>query len=193
MALPFLNFFSPTQCALDSFGFAASAFSSPPLPAFDLDADGLSSPMQSPIDTPLMFGWGQESDVGSPTSISDMMGEAYAPAPSPSSYSSLEGWAGSPLPKPAVSPINSPVPGVCHYVDGPDSPSVMKKAFDAATCAVYDWNVERFGFGHEDEARGHELLPATLGPAHAFYPWGADAQVLASYAFPAVPCRQDDF
>lgn len=144
--------------------------------------------MQSPIDTPLVFGWGQESDVGSPTSIADMMGEAYAPAPSPSSYSSLEGWAGSPLPKPAVSPINSPLPRACHYVDM-GSPSVMEKAFDAAACACYDWHV---GFGHEDDAHGHGL-PAPLGSAHAFYPWPSDAHALAEYAFPAVQCRQDDF
>ncbi|KAI1787963.1 hypothetical protein LXA43DRAFT_1097755 [Ganoderma leucocontextum] len=190
VALPFFKFSSPNQRAFDAFGFAASTFSSPHLPAFDLDTDAPSSPIQSPIDTPLVFGWGQESDVGSPTSISDMMDEAYAPAPSPSSYSSLEGWAGSPLPKPVVSPINSPLPRVCHYVDGTDSPSVMKKAFDAAACAAYDWNVERFGY--EDDAQGHGL-PTALGSAQAFYPWGSDAQALAAYTFPAIHCRQDDF
>nr|VWO94160.1 Prf1 [Ganoderma boninense] len=170
-----------TDRALDPFGLAASTFSSPHLPPFDFDADGHSSPMQSPIDTPLVFGWGQESDVSSPTSISDMMGEAYAPAPSPSSYSSLEGWAGSPLPKPAVSPINSPLPRACHYVD---SSSVMKKAFAAAECAVYDWyDVKQFEYGHG--------LPSTLGSAHASYPW--PSEVDAAYAFPAIQCRQDDF
>ncbi|PIL22996.1 transcription factor [Ganoderma sinense ZZ0214-1] len=191
LALPRNAVDGVTDRVLDSFGFAGSTYSSPSLPAFDFDADGHSSPIQSPIDTPLVFGWGQESDVGSPTSISDMMSEAYAPAPSPSSYSSLEGWAGSPLPKPAVSPINSPLPRVCHYVD---SPSVMKKAFEAAACAVYDWSVERLG--HEDDAHGHghgHGLPVALGSAHAFYPWPSDVD--AAYAFPAVQlqCRQDDF
>ena len=125
--------------------------------------------MQSPIDTPLVFGWGQESDVGSPTSIADMMGEAYAPAPSPSSYSSLEGWAGSPLPKPAVSPINSPLPRACHYVDM-GSPSVMEKAFDAAGCAGYDWHI---GFGHEDDAHSFSLAfvgVAVPQPSPLLYP-----------------------
>ncbi|KAI0687534.1 hypothetical protein C8Q76DRAFT_263885 [Earliella scabrosa] len=167
----------------DAFGFAPSAFSSPPLPALQPDGDALGSPATSPVATPVAYGWGQESaDIGTPTSISDMMGEAYAPAPSPSSYSSLEGWAGSPLPKQA-SPISSPLAKVCHYVDGPGSPSVMADAFDAAACALYgDWN----------EPAGIDIVGA-LGPAHSQYDaWGSD-HAFSAFVFPAVHCRQDDF
>ncbi|TBU47126.1 hypothetical protein BD309DRAFT_535985 [Dichomitus squalens] len=171
------------DAGLDAFGFAASNLSSPHLPAFERDAEGFNSPLQSPIATPVMFSWGHESDIGTPTSISDMMGEAYAPAPSPSSYSSLEGWAGSPLPK-LASPISSPLTKVYHYVDGTDSPSVMKKAFDAAACAAYDFSNESFGHGDGFGA---------VGPAHtAHYTWGSDAPFI-TYAFPVVQCRQDDF
>ncbi|RPD60362.1 hypothetical protein L227DRAFT_563598 [Lentinus tigrinus ALCF2SS1-6] len=163
-----------------AYNFAASAFSSPPLPEFEPDGDGLSSPASSPIATPMMYSWCQDPEVGSPTSISDMMGEAYPSAPSPSSYSSLEGWAGSPLPKQA-SPISSPLTKVYHYVDAPGSPSVMEKAFDAASSAIYGecWNDPGTATG-------------TAGPAQPPYTW-APEQAFSSYAFPAVHCRQDDF
>ena len=166
---------------VDAFNFAAGIFSSPSLPAFEPDLDP-SSPAQSPVATPASYGWGQKADIGTPSSISEMMGEAYVPAPSPSSYSSLEGWAGSPLPK-LASPISSPLPKVYHYVDGTDSPSVMKKAFDAAAYAAYDWNNESF---RHDDGFG------AVGPAHTHYTWGSDAPAFA-YAFPVVHCRQDDF
>ena len=184
VALPLPNFPRPQlDGSGDAFGFAPSAFSSPPLPALQPDGDALGSPATSPVATPVAYCWGQESaDIGTPTSISDMMGEAYAPAPSPSSYSSLEGWAGSPLPKQA-SPISSPLAKVCHYVDGPGSPSVMADAFDAAACALYgDWN----------EPAGIDVVGA-LGPAHSQYDaWGSD-HAFSAFVFPAVHCRQDDF
>lgn len=180
VALPLPNFLqTQTHEGLDAvFNFVASAFPSSPLPAFEHENDALSSPATSPVATPIVFSWGHESsDIGTPTSISDMMGEAYATAPSPSSYSSLEGWAGSPLPK-QVSPISSPLTKVYHYVDGPESPGIMEKAFDAAACAIT-------GYG-DWQAHG------ALGPAPSPYAWGSD-DVFSSYAFPAVHCRQDNF
>ncbi|TFK85993.1 hypothetical protein K466DRAFT_566274 [Polyporus arcularius HHB13444] len=168
------------QVGVDAYNFAASAFSSPPLPAFEPDGDALSSRASSPIATPMMFSWCQDPDVGSPTSISDMMGEACPSAPSPSSYSSLEGWAGSPLPKQA-SPISSPLVKVYNYVDEPGSPSVMERAFDAASRAIYGeyWNDPGTAAG-------------TAGTAQAPYAWGPEQAFSSSYVFP-VHCRQDDY
>ncbi|KAI0715925.1 hypothetical protein C8T65DRAFT_738360 [Cerioporus squamosus] len=168
------------QVDVDAYNFAASAFSSPPLPAFEPDGDALSSPASSPIATPMMFSWCQDPDVASPTSISDMMGEACPSAPSPSSYSSLEGWAGSPLPKQA-SPISSPLVKVYNYVDDPGSPSVMEKAFDAASRAIYAeyWDDPGTATG-------------AAGPAQAPYAWGPEQAFSSTYTFP-VHCRQDDF
>ena len=186
VALPFASS-SGQQVDVDAYNFAASAFSSPPLPEFELDGDCLSSPASSPIATPMMYGWCTDPEVGSPTSISDMMGEAYPSAPSPSSYSSLEGWAGSPLPKQA-SPISSPLPKVYHYVDAPGSPGVMEKAFDAASCAIYGeyWD-DPGAAANNGSGNGN----GTAGPAQAPYTWASE-QVFSSYAFPAVHCHQDD-
>ncbi|KAI9070058.1 hypothetical protein FKP32DRAFT_1599525, partial [Trametes sanguinea] len=124
---------------------AGSACPSPPLPTIESDVDGLDTPALSPVNTPLAFGWPYESDIGSPTSIGDMMGESYAP--SPSSYSSLEGWAGSPLPYQG-SPITPAFPDKAHnYVGMPGSPTIMEKAFDAAYCTAFgEWN-EPLGVG----------------------------------------------
>ncbi|KAI0365775.1 hypothetical protein BV20DRAFT_953521 [Pilatotrama ljubarskyi] len=153
---------------------AGSACSTPALPAIEPDLDGVDTPALSPVATPLAYGWHCESDIGSPASISDLMGEAYAP--SPSSYSSLEGWAGSPLPYQA-SPIMSPYPKVSDYVVGTGSPSVMEKAFDAASCAAFgDWN-SPFGVG-------------VVGAAHPPYVWASDSSL--GYDFAAGYCRQDD-
>ncbi|KAL1948689.1 hypothetical protein VTO73DRAFT_10495 [Trametes versicolor] len=157
---------------------AGSACVSPPLPAIEFDMDGMDTPALSPVATPSAYGWHCDSDAGSPNSISDMMGEAYA-APSPSSYSSLEGWAGSPLPYQA-SPIMSAIPKGFDYVEEPGSPSVMEKAFDAATCAAFgigNWNAP-FGVG-------------VVGPAPSPYAWPADASF--GYDFAAGYCPQGDF
>lgn len=151
---------------------------SPPLPAIEFDMDGMDTPALSPVATPSAYGWHCDSDAGSPNSISDMMGEAYA-APSPSSYSSLEGWAGSPLPYQA-SPIMSAIPKGFDYVEEPGSPSVMEKAFDAATCAAFgigNWNAP-FGVG-------------VVGSAPSPYAWPADASF--GYDFAAGYCPQGDF
>ncbi|KAI0330758.1 hypothetical protein GY45DRAFT_1409904 [Cubamyces sp. BRFM 1775] len=141
-----------------AFNVPGSTCSSPPLPAMDSDADGIDTPALSPVTTPpaSAFGWpysNSESDIGSPTSISDLMGEAayaLAPSPSASSYSSLEGWAGSPQPYHALSgasPTSPTLPAYPKmfgcYVDGPEARGVMEKAFDAASCAAFgechDW------------------------------------------------------
>ncbi|KAI0353849.1 hypothetical protein OH77DRAFT_1406116, partial [Trametes cingulata] len=165
----------PFNAGVYTLNVAGSACSSPPLPAIEPDLDGIDTPALSPVATPLAYGWHCESDIGSPASISDLMGEAYAP--SPSSYSSLEGWAGSPLPYQA-SPTMSPYPKVSDYVGGTDSPSVMEKAFDAASCAAFgDWN-SPFGIG-------------VVGAAHSPYEWPSDPTL--RYDFAAGYCRQGDF
>ncbi|KAI0754042.1 hypothetical protein C8Q80DRAFT_341310 [Daedaleopsis nitida] len=185
----------------DALAFAPGSineFSSPPMPAFELEleldaADALSSPAASPVATPVMYGWGLKcTDVGTPTSISDLMGEAYAAAPSPSSYSSLEGWAGpagSPLPAPNQgSPTSSPLAKLYDYADGREhSPGVMEKAFDAAAYAC-DWDMGMpgtYGLG-------------SVGPTQSPYApegqWAPDF-AFSTYALPgaALHCRQDDF
>ncbi|KAI0628673.1 hypothetical protein C8Q77DRAFT_1220828 [Trametes polyzona] len=164
----------------DVYGFnaaATSACSSPPLPAAESDLDGVDTPALSPVATPIAYGWPCESDVGSPTSISDLMGEAYAP--SPSSYSSLENWAGSPTPYQA-SPIISSFPKAFSYADEPGSPGVMEKAFDAATYATFgDWTTP-FGEGI-----------SVVGAACAPYAWSPDAPLGYDYAAGYYP--QGDF
>lgn len=155
---------------------AARACSNP-LSAVESDPDGIDTPALSPVATPAAYGWHCESDIGSPTSISDMMGEAYAP--SPSSYSSLEGWAGSPLPYQA-SPIIAAFPKSFHYVDTPGSPGVMEKAFDAASCAA-------FGIGSWDAPFGVGVVGAAQEPCA----WSPEAAF--SYNFAAGYCRQGDF
>ncbi|KAI0676202.1 hypothetical protein C8Q78DRAFT_1065123 [Trametes maxima] len=156
---------------------ATGAYSSPRLPAVESDLDGVDTPALSPVTTPMSFGWSSDSDTGGLTSISDMMGESYAP--SPSSYSSLEGWAGSPLPYQASSPIMAAFPKGFNYVDSPGSPGVMAKAFDAATCAAFgDWNG---AFGAVD----------LVGAAHSPYVWPADMAL--GYDFAGGFCHQGDF
>ncbi|KAI0641453.1 hypothetical protein C8Q79DRAFT_929948 [Trametes meyenii] len=158
---------------------SVSAYSSPPLPAIESDLDGIDTPALSPVATPIAFGWPHDSDAGSPTSISDMMGEPCALPLSPSSYSSLEGWAGSPLPYRASSPIISAIPKGFNYVDCPGSPGVMAKAFDAASCAAFgDWNGM---FGVDD----------VVGAAHSPYVWPVDMAL--GYDFAGGYCHQGDF
>ncbi|CDO71018.1 hypothetical protein BN946_scf184844.g22 [Trametes cinnabarina] len=138
---------------------AGNACPSPPQPAIEIDVDGLDTPALSPVTTPVMYGWSYESEIGSPTSIADMMGESYAP--SPSSYSSLEGWAGSPLPYQG-SLINPALSNKAHdYVGMPDSPTIMAKAFDAAHCTAFGESNEPLGLG-------------VLGAASSPYSWPSD-------------------
>ncbi|KAI0765900.1 hypothetical protein BD413DRAFT_606065 [Trametes elegans] len=158
---------------------AGSACSSPPPPAADPDLDGMDTPALSPATPPLSYGWPCESEIGSPTCISDLMGDAYAP--SPSSYSSLEGWAGSPLPYQG-SPVIAPFPNGFDYArDEPGSPGVMQKSFDAAACAAFgDWT-SPFGAG-------------ALGAVQSPHPWGAYAHSLGcGYDYAPGYCLQGDF
>ncbi|KAH9887952.1 hypothetical protein C8Q73DRAFT_655792 [Cubamyces lactineus] len=171
-----------------------STCSSPPLPAMDSDADGIDTPALSPVTTPPACGWpynNNESDIGSPTSISDLMGEAYAPAPSPSSYSSLEGWAGSPQAyhaQSAASPTPFAYPKIFDYVDGEEARGVMEKAFDAASCAAFGDGSWRDPFG----------VVNVVGAGHASpspYVWAAEADA-SSWGYRSLVggyCRQGDF
>ncbi|KAI0823474.1 hypothetical protein BC628DRAFT_509146 [Trametes gibbosa] len=150
---------------------------SSPLPVIEPELDGIDTPALSPIATPVAYGWHGESDIGIPTSISDLMGEVYAPFPS--SYSSLEGWAGSPMPYQA-SPIISALPKVFDYVHRPISPGVMEKAFDAASCAV-------FGIGSWSAPFGVGVVGAAQEP----YKWSTAASFKCDFALGY--CRQGDF
>ncbi|OSD05026.1 hypothetical protein PYCCODRAFT_1465477 [Trametes coccinea BRFM310] len=155
---------------------AGSACASPPLPHIESDVDGLETPALSPVNTPIAFGWPYESDIGSPNSIGDLMGESYAP--SPSSYSSLEGWAGSPLPYQG-SPITPAFPDKAHnYVGMPGSPTIMEKAFDAAYCSAFgEWN--------------EPLDVGVVAATHSPYAWPSDPTF--SYGLTAGYYRQGNF
>ncbi|OBZ67875.1 hypothetical protein A0H81_12069 [Grifola frondosa] len=124
--------------------------SSPLLPAFEHDAEGTLSPVQSPLSAPFTptgnYDLGSPNDLPVFTALDESVG-----APLQSSYSSLMGWAGDAFSK-AEMPACSSVP---PYVYGTDR--VMKDAFDAAATAAYGhWDSE-YGLGvvSSDHLPGH--------------------------------------
>ncbi|KAH9937967.1 hypothetical protein B0H21DRAFT_53085 [Amylocystis lapponica] len=119
---------------------------SPTLPAFDPDTDGLLSSTQSPASIPFDPSPGCDGH-GNMTAFEHPGFGENACSPMQSSYSSLKGWAGDAFVKP---PSNAPLPFIGPpFVYGSDTVSVMQNAFEAATSAICgDWTGGYGGVGY---------------------------------------------